>query len=59
MLAHSLLIGSPTEIGLSLAVSVAMPCLKTGVTKEVFQDWGTCPVLKAALNNTARQGASR
>jgi len=38
---------------------VASPCLKTGVTKEVFQDLGTCPVLKAALNNTKRQGASR
>ena len=44
MLAYSLLIGSPTEIGLWLAVSVASPCLEPGATKEVFQDRGTCPV---------------
>ncbi len=49
MLAFSLLIGSPTEICLLLATSVALPCLKSRVIIEGFQDWGACPVLKAAL----------
>ena len=33
---------STTEIGLYLAASVASPCLKIGVTKEVFQAPALC-----------------
>ena len=57
MPAYNLLRGSPTAIGLYLSVSVASPLSKTGVTSEVFHDWGTVPKLNAVLKSICNQGS--
>ena len=57
--ASNLLRGSPTAIGLYLAVSAASPVLKIGVISEVFHDWGTLHELKAVLKSICKQGSKR
>ncbi len=47
----SLLIGSLTESGLYLAMSVALLYLGTGCSSRHTKVWCVCPVLKAAQNS--------